>query len=54
MTGNFDHLLALVTVSVVAYYITDLMGLEPIYEILYERMAKDTPDEKLEDSKKLL
>ena len=54
MTGNFDHLLALVTVSVVAYYITDLMGLEPIYEILYERMAKDTPDEKLEDSKKTI
>lgn len=54
MTGNFDHLLALVTVSVVAYYITDLLGLEPIYEILYERMAKDVPDEKIEDSKKTI
>ena len=54
MTGNFDHLLALVTVSVVAYYITDLLGLEPIYEILYARMAKDVPDEKIENSKKTI
>lgn len=43
MTGNFDHLLALVTVSVVAYYVTELLGLEPIYEILFKRMAKDVP-----------
>lgn len=43
MTGNFDHLLALVTVSVIAYYVTDLLGLEPIYEILFKRMPKDTP-----------
>lgn len=41
MTGNFDHLLALATVSIVAYYITDIIGLEPVYEILYERMPKD-------------
>lgn len=45
MTGNFDHLLALVTVSVIAYYVTDLLGLEPIYEILFNRMTKDTPRE---------
>ncbi len=45
MTGNFDHLLALVTVSVVAYYVTELLGLEPIYEILFRRMAKDKPKE---------
>lgn len=54
MTGNFDHLLALVTVSVIAYYITDLLGLEPIYEILYEKMAKDVPSEKVEPSKKTI
>lgn len=41
MTGNFDHLLALATVSIVAYYVTDILGLEPIYELLYERMPKD-------------
>lgn len=40
MTGNFDHLLAISTVSIVAYYITDILKLEPIYEILYERMPK--------------
>ena len=43
MTGNFDHLLALVTVSVIAYYVTELLGLEPIYEILFKRMPKDVP-----------
>lgn len=40
MTGSFDHLLALATVSIVAFYITELFKLEPIYEILYERMPK--------------
>ena len=40
MTGSFDHLLAIATVSIVAYYITDILKLEPIYEILYERMPK--------------
>lgn len=54
MTGNFDHLLALVTVSVVAYYITELLGLEPIYEILYERMAKDVPVENKKIEKKTI
>ena len=54
MTGNFDHLLALVLVSVIAYYITDLLGLEPIYEILYERMAKDVEVNKVEESKKTI
>lgn len=54
MTGNFDHLLALVLVSVIAYYITDILGLEPIYEILYERMAKDVEVNKVEESKKTI
>lgn len=52
MTGNFDHLLALVTVSVVAYYVTELLKLEPIYEILFSRMAKDTPKEEKHCKKK--
>ncbi|WP_429189239.1 ClC family H(+)/Cl(-) exchange transporter [Fusobacterium sp. PH5-44] len=42
MTGGFEHLLALATVSVVTYYVTSLLHLEPIYEILYERMEKDS------------
>ena len=54
MTGNFDHMLALATVSVIAYYITDILGVEPVYELLYERMAKDVPDEKLHIGKKTL
>lgn len=40
MTGNFDHLLAIATVSIVTYYVTELLKLEPIYDILYERMPK--------------
>lgn len=54
MTGNFDHLLALATVSVIAYYVTDVIGLEPVYELLYERMAKDVPDEKNDIGKKTI
>ncbi|WP_410208277.1 ClC family H(+)/Cl(-) exchange transporter [Fusobacterium sp.] len=54
MTGNFDHMLALATVSVVAYYVTDILGVEPVYELLYERMAKDVPDEKVHKGKKTL
>lgn len=54
MTGNFDHLLALVTVSVVAYYITELLGLEPIYEILFQRMAKDKPKEESSHERKTI
>lgn len=44
MTGNFDHLLALATVSIVSYYITEILEVEPIYEILYEKMPKDKVD----------
>lgn len=54
MTGNFDHLLALAAVSIVAYYITDVLGVEPIYELLYERMAKDKPSEEQDMGKKTL
>lgn len=48
MTGNFDHLLAFVTVSVVSFYVTGLLKLAPIYEILYDRMPKDDLEEKHE------
>lgn len=48
MTGNFDHLLAFVTVSVVSFYVTGLLKLAPIYEILYDRMPKDDLEERHE------
>lgn len=51
MTGNFDHLLAIATVSIVAYYVTELLKMEPIYEILYERMDKKKLPGDLDDSK---
>lgn len=51
MTGSFDHLLAIATVSIVAYYVTEVLGLEPIYEILYERMPKKVFSEDLEEEK---
>ena len=38
MTGSFDHLLPLALVSLVAYVIADLLGSEPIYDSLLERM----------------
>lgn len=41
MTGSFHLLLAITTVSIIGFYITELLGQHPIYEILYERMKKD-------------
>ncbi len=51
MTGNFDHLLAIATVSIVSYYVTELLKMEPIYEILYDRMPKAVLADDLENSK---
>lgn len=51
MTGSFDHLLAISTVSIIAYYVTEILGLEPIYEILYERMPKKVFRDDLEEEK---
>lgn len=41
MTGSFNYLLAIITVSIIAYYVTDILKLEPIYDILYDRMPKN-------------
>jgi len=41
MTGSFHLLLALTTVAVVSFYVTELLGQQPVYEILYDRMKKD-------------
>lgn len=38
MTGSFSHLLSLITVSMVAYLITDLLGSQPIYDVLLKRL----------------
>jgi H+/Cl- antiporter ClcA len=40
MTGSFQHLLALLTVSMAAYMVTDVIRSFPIYERLLERMLK--------------
>ncbi|HZW82021.1 MAG TPA: H(+)/Cl(-) exchange transporter ClcA [Candidatus Deferrimicrobium sp.] len=37
MTGSFHHLLALITVSMVAYVISDLLNGKPVYEQLLHR-----------------
>ncbi len=41
MTGSFDLLFAMITVSAVAFYITELLGQKPLCEILYQKMNKD-------------
>lgn len=44
MTGSFQHLLALITVSMTAYLVTDILKSEPIYDLLLERsLAKQQP-----------
>lgn len=38
MTGSFHHLLALITISMTAYIITDILNSKPIYEELLHRV----------------
>lgn len=40
MTGSFNHLLALVTVSMAAYIVSDLLKSAPIYDSLLDRQLK--------------
>lgn len=54
MTGSFGLLLALSTVSAISFLITEKLKLEPIYEILYERMKKDDDEESKNKSGKTL
>lgn len=50
MAGSFSHLLATLTVSMIAYLISDLLNTRPIYEVLLERiMQKEKWDEYSED-----
>ena len=46
MTGTFEHLLALITVSVVVFLFTEILNVEPIYDILYKNLKKDPVEEK--------
>lgn len=51
MTGSFSHLFALVTVSMTAYIVSDVLKSKPVYDILLERslkrrkMAVDLPED---------
>lgn len=56
MTGSFEHLLALVTVSMTAYIISDLLKSAPIYDSLLERLLKkqEIGKEGLEESPKVI
>lgn len=47
MTNSFQHLLALMTVSLIAYVLTDLLASKPIYEALLERMLSGRQRETL-------
>jgi len=40
MTGSFSHLLPLMTVSMTAYIVSDILKSEPIYEVLLGRILK--------------
>ncbi|WP_003540819.1 H(+)/Cl(-) exchange transporter ClcA [Desulfotomaculum nigrificans] len=45
MTGSFQHLPGLITVSMTAYLVSDLLKSQPIYETLLARiLAKKSPD----------
>ncbi len=39
MTGSFEHFLALVTVSMIAYVVSDLLKSAPIYDSLLDRLC---------------
>lgn len=52
MTGSFHLLLAMATVSIVAFYTTELLGQHPIYDILYDRMKKDDNNKTDEKNKR--
>lgn len=56
MTGSFEHLLALITVSMTAYIVSDLLKSAPIYESLLDRLLKKqvTRKEVFEESSKVI
>lgn len=48
MTGNFSHLFALTFISAVSYIITEIINLDPIYDILFHNMSFMSDKEKEE------
>lgn len=54
MTGSFHLLLAIATVAIVSYYVTELLNQHPIYDILYERMKKDDNNEEKSAEKTII
>lgn len=44
MTGSFSHLLPLITISMVAYLVSDILKAKPIYEMLLERILTNKGD----------
>ena len=44
MTGNFSYLFMLIIVSTGTYILTELLSMEPIYEILLERLISGKKD----------
>lgn len=56
MTGSFSHLLALMTISMTAYIMTELLKSKPVYDLLLGRMLKDKGDNEFlgDEMKKVL
>lgn len=50
MTGSFEHLLALSVVVIVAYTVSDLLKIEPIYEELLDRLLVKIGHKKIENT----
>lgn len=46
MTGSFQHMLAMIVVSLVAYLVSDLTGGKPVYDELLNRMLKKSDKQK--------
>ena len=44
MTGSFRHLLGLMTISMTAYIVTELLKSKPVYDLLLARMLKNKGD----------
>lgn len=55
MTGSFHHLLALITVSMTAYIVSDLLKGQPVYEALLERtLSGKKREEHAQNNKKTI
>ena len=53
MTGSFHLLLAIATVAIVSFFVTEFLEQDPVYDILYDRMKKDDNIKDEENHKKI-